>query len=99
MTYRHQQYYTTRPPLKARLWTAARYALYFVAAGFLIAALAGCSERAQGATKPSDTILRIFTDTDTGCQYLGAYGETITPRIAADGSSHLGCKTQQQGKQ
>lgn len=96
MTYRHQQYYTTRPPLKARLWTAARYGLYFVAAGLLIAALAGCMKRTEDAEgKPIGELYDpiAYSDRATGCQYLSTgQAKALTPRIAADGSSHMGCK-------
>lgn len=36
--------------------------------------------------------MHVMTDKVTGCQYVyaGAYG--LTPRIAADGKSHRGCK-------
>lgn len=33
----------------------------------------------------SDTIVRVFTDPETGCQYLGMYGEAVTPRMGRDG--------------
>lgn len=38
----------------------------------------------------------VFTDALTGCQYVGfgagMFGKAITPRIAADGKSHAGCR-------
>lgn len=37
----------------------------------------------------------LFTDAASGCQYLGygsgAYGKALTPRIAGDGKTHMGC--------
>lgn len=59
-------------------------------------ALTGC-KRADAGTAVSeinsvDTRLTIFTDPATGCQYLGVYAEAVTPRIAADGETHMGCK-------
>lgn len=38
----------------------------------------------------------VFTDGLTGCQYigfgLGYQGKALTPRIAADGKTHQGCR-------
>jgi hypothetical protein len=34
----------------------------------------------------------LYVDEKTGCEYLSADGGGITPRIAADGKSHMGCK-------
>jgi hypothetical protein len=38
--------------------------------------------------------LSIYLDAATGCQYLGQRNSSagITPRIAADGKTHMGCK-------
>lgn len=33
-----------------------------------------------------------YIDSETGCQYLSVYKSPLTPRIAADGRSHMGCK-------
>ncbi|WP_371767525.1 hypothetical protein [Massilia sp.] len=40
------------------------------------------------------TILSVYTDEFTGCQYIGQRNSSagITPRIAADGRTHLGCR-------
>lgn len=31
------------------------------------------------------TSASVFTDPETGCQYLGMYGEAVTPRMGRDG--------------
>lgn len=36
--------------------------------------------------------LSITVDPDTGCQYLNYDHRALTPRIAADGKTHMGCK-------
>lgn len=54
-----------------------------------LSTLAGCSN--AGASQGQ---LDIYTDYETGCQYLdhnSAY-RALTPRIASDGKSHMGCK-------
>lgn len=55
----------------------------------LAALLAGCSEPLNG--RPSRLGLIVYTDPQTECQYVTG-GEGITPRIAADGKTHMGCK-------
>jgi hypothetical protein len=62
----------------------------------IAAAMAGC-ERA-GATPDGETTYNphIYRYRNTGCEYLSAGGRSITPRIAADGKTHLGCKGVQQ---
>ncbi len=66
-------------------------------AGLAMLALAGTAS-AQPATRapypalPSDGYLTFFTDGETGCQYLSRDGRALTPRIAADGKTHMGCK-------
>jgi hypothetical protein len=63
------------------------------AAGVMLAlAPAKGSTSAGSKIKASDTIVRVFTDPETGCQYLGMYGEAVTQRIAADGKTHMGCR-------
>lgn len=56
----------------------------------LAALLAGC-----GASKSEthDTVfdLYVYTDRDTGCQYVSE-SRGLTQRIAADGKTHMGCK-------
>lgn len=35
----------------------------------------------------------VFADQTTGCQYLSTHTSTgLTPRIAVDGKTHMGCK-------
>jgi hypothetical protein len=65
----------------------------------VLAALAGCDQyerTSQGMpvnqTTQSSRILFFYVDAETGCQYLVASTDSITPRIAADGHSHMGCK-------
>lgn len=61
----------------------------------LAALLAGCG---HDDTDPPNGMsgMNLFTDHGTGCQYLGygsgANGKALTPRIAADGKAHMGCK-------
>lgn len=57
--------------------------------------LNACSNRrlnAPSEARNSDHSMSIFVDPDTGCEYIGVYGEAITPRIATDGKTHSGCK-------
>ena len=63
--------------------------------GLAMLALAGCGDdRPLDSTdnhtegKRSGLTLRI--DHGTGCQYLS--GISITPRIASDGKTHMGCR-------
>lgn len=58
----------------------------------IVVLLSGCAPRAGDTTSdPYDPVL--YVDRVTGCNYLST-GETksLTPRIAADGQSHMGCK-------
>lgn len=50
--------------------------------------------RAAEAPNLSTTTLYISLDGETGCQYLGQRSSSagVTPRIAADGKTHMGCK-------
>jgi hypothetical protein len=62
----------------------------------VLAALTGCGN----SQPPTETVnapsgLDSFTDTATGCEYLGRYKFGLVPRIAADGHSHMGCKGSQ----
>lgn len=75
----------------------AYWTILAVLGGVLALVLSGCMKRDQslGAVKtmkPSANSLFVLIDSDTGCQYLSAYAEAITPRIAADGKTHMGCK-------
>lgn len=42
----------------------------------------------------SDWAIMVHSDPETGCQYLRlvSSGRELTPRIAADGKTHMGCK-------
>lgn len=72
----------------------------------LVVLLAGC-EMPPAAPRPKapPTVdfksgptywLDVTADPDTGCQYLLYQDRTITPRIAADGKTHMGCKAAKQ---
>jgi hypothetical protein len=54
--------------------------------------LAGCDEARTGSRDESVDPIR-YQDRETGCMYLttGQY-DALTPRIAADGKTHMGCK-------
>jgi hypothetical protein len=69
--------------------------------------LAGCQESvpAPSTTPAPETAAKrnlyalpytvyLYADPDTGCQYLMRDGSSaaFTPRIAADGKTHMGCK-------
>ena len=62
--------------------------------------LAGCEQTAQpGDPMPALKLaarmaIMVHTDPETGCQYLRLenIGRELTPRIAADGKTHMGCK-------
>jgi hypothetical protein len=68
-----------------------------VAAILLSIAVSGCGplvndaanqkavDKAASETIPSDKRLYVFTDAETGCQYVSAYGETLYPRLGRDG--------------
>jgi hypothetical protein len=55
----------------------------------VLAALAGCDQ--PPATRDTVFNLFVYTDTATGCQYVSE-SRGLTPRIAADGKTHMGCK-------
>jgi hypothetical protein len=65
----------------------------------VLAALAGC-QRPDIAVMPNVpqidgyATLSLYLDPETGCQYIGQRSSNagITPRIAADGKTHMGCK-------
>lgn len=40
----------------------------------------------EAGTPTGDTHIRIYTDKETGCQYLGFNQSGITPRMHADGT-------------
>jgi hypothetical protein len=66
-----------------------------------VISLAGCdslkrpevveAERQQEAKHTGDMFVIARTDDHTGCQYLVYNDGGITPRIAADGKTHMGC--------
>jgi hypothetical protein len=64
--------------------------------------LTGCARNAHDDTDPPDGMsgMDLFTDNATGCQYLGygasSNGKALTPRIASDGKSHMGCREARQ---
>jgi hypothetical protein len=72
--------------------TLARSAICLV-----LAALTGCSpttgDKPDGEQKPLPLDPILYADRVTGCEYLGSRDDHgITPRIAADGKTHMGCK-------
>lgn len=56
--------------------------------------LGGCRPINPERPRQDNTILNLYSDPETGCQYLGQYSGNagITARIAADGKTHMGCK-------
>lgn len=77
--------------------TAAKFkltgALILLAAMCVLSLLTGCvkstadtNDDSLNAGDPS-----LYLDRATGCEYLSSGGRGITPRIAADGKTHLGC--------
>jgi hypothetical protein len=74
---------------------AGRALIGLVAVLALLALCAGCEpHRDPKSPNASIAILSSYTDEFTGCQYIGQRNSSagITPRIAADGHSHMGCK-------
>jgi hypothetical protein len=63
-------------------------------------ALSGCGERPaspEGNQQPAfgdRQPVAVYMDHGTGCEYVAADGghSAITPRIAADGKTHMGCR-------
>lgn len=52
----------------------------------------GCSKKAESGTYiPQSRYVQVFTDPETGCQYLTTMDGGITPRLEA-GGAHRGCK-------
>lgn len=56
----------------------------------LAALLTGCSDQ-PSMTRGTRFDLIVYTDNQTGCQYV-TESRGLTPRIAADGKTHMGCK-------
>lgn len=62
-----------------------------------VLSMAGCQVREPGeaaAPRASNIVLYVYTDDETGCQYIGQMNTNagVTARIAADGKTHMGCK-------
>lgn len=68
--------------------------LFIVA--LLSIALAACSKRDNSDPPEGRSGFEVFTDSLTGCQYIGwgdgAQGKAITPRMNADGKQICGVK-------
>jgi hypothetical protein len=56
--------------------------------------LAGCERQEVVEAREASNPFVILTDQETGCQYLvvRSSGSAPTPRIAADGKTHMGCR-------
>jgi hypothetical protein len=60
--------------------------------------LAGCDEMAADGNNTGphgyNQPVYMYQDKATGCQYVSADSEhsALTPRVAADGKTHMGCK-------
>lgn len=74
----------------------ASKALVACVAILAVLVLAGCPRRAEviaaeaaAQKRPYDWM--IIPDAATGCEYVVYAGKGITPRIAADGRTHMGC--------
>lgn len=59
-----------------------------------VLSMAGCKRDDVKAAEEAETPFVTMTDEATGCEYLivRSSGRAPTPRIAADGKTHLGCK-------
>lgn len=73
------------------------------AAIILLVLLVGCDRMPPPRSRPDGNQVSIhgdaqavyvYSDAGTGCQYVAADGNhsALTPRIAADGHTHMGCK-------
>lgn len=74
---------------------AGKALIGMVAVLAVLVLVAGCEPvRDPQSPNAKVAILSIYTDEHTGCQYIGQRNSSagITPRIAADGRSHMGCK-------
>lgn len=61
----------------------------------LALALSGCYTGTRDDGPPSDP--RVYVDSATHCEYLSTdhfHGSALTPRIASDGLTHRGCRTE-----
>jgi hypothetical protein len=57
----------------------------------LVALLAGCSMKDDTDPPHGFSGMDLAQDNATGCQYLSRE-HALTPRISADGKTHMGCK-------
>lgn len=61
--------------------------------------LAGCVNASDSRTRqqnPETLDPMLYQDRATGCEYLSTgQFNTLTPRISADGKTHMGCKAVQ----
>lgn len=63
----------------------------------LAALLAGCGpttgDKPSDEQRPHALDPLLYADRVTGCEYLASRNEhDLTPRVAADGKTHMGCK-------
>lgn len=64
---------------------------WIVALGLAPMLITGCNPRTADRDESCDPVR--YQDRETGCMYLTtARYNTLTPRIAADGKTHMGCK-------
>lgn len=88
---------------KDRAAHAAKVIIYAVVLGMLVGwGLSGCKQQ-EGNQSQAEAIAQgvaVYHDYGTGCDYVSADSthSALTPRIAADGRSHMGCASTQQGK-
>ncbi len=62
-------------------------------AGLAMLALVGAAAAKEPPALNWDNYTQVYTDQTTGCQYLvNLFRGGMTPRIAADGKTHMGCK-------
>jgi hypothetical protein len=71
--------------------------LLIVLAAGLLASLSGCQREEVVAANRQTIDQQLFAnhviaDPDTGCQYINFSGSGVTPRIADDGRTQMGCK-------
>ena len=61
--------------------------------GLAMLALAGCAiDDTDNHADGKWSGLTPLIDHGTGCQYLSVGWSSITPRIASDGKTHMGCR-------
>jgi hypothetical protein len=60
--------------------------------GLAMLALAGCNmDSTDNHIEGKRSGMSLLIDHGTGCQYLSV-GRSLTPRIASDGKTHMGCR-------